>query len=273
MIVDAAAEGVTVTALDVARHHPKRRVGRAAWRDGRRRPGASWRGQQGPDGVPNPRIGRGGRRQLGDAGDGRRVRQGARAVRPHHRYLPGRQAPRRQHARQRRGDHRGHLGRSARRRPRQRLVRRRGRRIPCDPYPDLQRAEQHSVARRYRLHVGARRPPLPAPGPHTLGDDGGRYRPAARCGRGPAQRPGARRVVHAALRGGGSTAARRARPSQASARCPRTNSATSSSTPATWCRIGPSPGAGPRTCSSSWSSRRSSPASTGPTWGSRAGWR
>ncbi len=56
-------------------------------------------------------------------------------------------------------------------------------------------------------------------------------------------------------------------------RCPRTSSATSSSTRATWCRIGPSRGAGPPTCSSSWSSRRSSPASNGPTWASRAGWR
>ena len=34
--------------------------------------------------------------------------------------------------------------------------------------------------------------------------------------------------------------------------CPRTSSATSSSTPATWCRTGRSRGAAPRMCSSSW---------------------
>ena len=57
----------------------------------------------------------------------------------------------------------------------------------------------------------------------------------------------------------------------AARRCPPTSSATSWSTPATWCRTGPSRGAAPRTCSSSWSSRRSSAASSGPTWASPAG--
>ena len=54
--------------------------------------------------------------------------------------------------------------------------------------------------------------------------------------------------------------------------CPRTSSAISSSTPAIWCRTGRNRGAALPTCSSSWSSRRSSPASNGRTWASPAGW-
>ncbi len=79
-----------------------------------------------------------------------------------------------------------------------------------------------------------------------------------------------------------STGTRPARPSPHFAACPPTSSVTSSSTPATWCRTGPSRGAAPRTCSSSWSSRRSSVGgrserpgnqnrSSGPTWGSPDG--
>ena len=49
--------------------------------------------------------------------------------------------------------------------------------------------------------------------------------------------------------------------------CPRTSSATSSSTPDIWCRTGRSRGAGRPTCSSSWSSRKSSPTSSGPDMG------
>ena len=145
--------------------------------------------------------------------------------------------------------------------------------VPRDPHADLQRAEQHSAARRHRVHLGARRPPVPAPGPHAGGADGRRRRPAARRRGGPAQRSGARRIVHAAHRGRAvpqpGPRGRRA----ACGRCPRTSSATSSSTPAIWCRTGRNRGAALPTCSSSWSSRRSSPASSGRTWASPAGWR
>ena len=77
-------------------------------------------------------------------------------------------------------------------------------------------------------------------------------RSAARHRRGSAQRPGARRLVHAAR---GSRAVPRAGARgrrHAARRCPPTSSATSWSTPATWCRTGPSRGAAPRTSSSSW---------------------
>ena len=67
VVVDADADGVTVTAAGVAGHHPQRRVGRTARRGGRRGPGAARRRAQGADGVPDPGVGRGGRRQLGDA--------------------------------------------------------------------------------------------------------------------------------------------------------------------------------------------------------------
>ena len=63
------------------------------------------------------------------------------------------------------------------------------------------------------------------------------------------------------------------RPSRRCGRCPRTSSATSSSTPDIWSRTGRNRGAGPPTCSSSWSSRRNSPTSSGRTWASPDGWR
>ena len=165
VIVDARGRRCHGHGAGLAGHHPQRRVGRAARRDGRRGPGASRRRAQGADRVPDPGVGRGGRRQLGSPGDGRRIRQGARAVRPDHRHLPGRQAPCRQHARQRRGDHRGHLGRGARRRSGQRVVRRRGGRVARHPHADLQRAEQHSAARRYRRSPGSTTPTSTCAGP------------------------------------------------------------------------------------------------------------
>ena len=185
VVVDAAADGVTVTALDVAGHHPQRRLGGAARRDGAPRTGCcAARRARARTVFRILAVRRGGRRQLGQPGDGRRVRQGARAVRPDDRHLPGGQAPRRQHARRRRADHRGHLGCRPRRRSGQRMVRRRGRRVARHPHAGFQRAEQHSAARRYRVHLGARRTPLPAPGPHAGGADGRRRRPTARRRRG-----------------------------------------------------------------------------------------
>ena len=98
---------------------------------------------------------------------GRRVRQGPRAVRPPDRHVPGGQAPLRQHARgHRAGDRRG-VGRGPGRRRRRRPVLATPRRWPrplAVPAADLLRQPQHPGARRHRLHLGARRPPLPAPG-------------------------------------------------------------------------------------------------------------
>ena len=93
------------------------------------------------------------------------VRQGARAVRPHHRLLPGDQAPLRRDARGRRVGDRGRLGR--RRRPRRRpeqfaIAAAVAGAVALDAAVD-DRAGRHPGARRHRLHVGARRPPLPAP--------------------------------------------------------------------------------------------------------------
>ena len=64
----------------------------------------------GRPGPPHHR-GRGGRHRHRVHRAGRRLRQGARAVRPAHRHLPGRQAPLRQHARRRRARHGARVGR------------------------------------------------------------------------------------------------------------------------------------------------------------------
>ncbi len=207
------------------------------------------------------------------AGDGSGVRQGSRAVRQDHRHLPGRQAPRRQHARRRRTDHRRDVGCRARRRSRQRLVRCRGRGVTRHPCAGLQRAEQHSAARWHRLHLGARRTSLPSPGSHAGRTDGRRRRPAV--GRRGGRSAAARRTVPRSRcrRRPTSIADRPPRPSTRSARCPRTSSATSSSTPAIWSRTGRSRGAARPMCSSNWSSRRSSPTSSARTWASPVGWR
>ena len=123
---------------------------------------------------------------------GRRLRQGAGAVRPAHRHLPSRQAPLRQHARGLRAGDRNRVGRrpggGRGGRPASLPGRRHGgharsvggRRV---------RAAQHPGARRHRLHLGARRPPVPPPGDRTRG--GGRcarrrtghHRPGARWAR------------------------------------------------------------------------------------------
>ncbi len=165
VIVDAAADGVTITALDSL--DTTRSVGSVALRGVTVAEDRVLRGRrtQGPHGVPDPGVGRGGRRQLGGPGHGRRVRQGARAVRPDHRHLPGRQTPCRQHAGERRGDHRGHLGRGARRRPGQCVVPRRGGRRARHPHAGLQRAVQHSAARRHRATPGSTTPTCTCGGP------------------------------------------------------------------------------------------------------------
>ena len=83
------------------------------------------------------------------------------------RHVPGGQAPLRQHARRHRAGDRGGVGRRPRRRPRRRPVRatpRRSAATLAGPGRRPVRQPQHPGARRHRLHVGARRPPLPAPG-------------------------------------------------------------------------------------------------------------
>ncbi len=102
----------------------------------------------------------------------RRLCQGAPAIRPHHRDLPGGQAPLREHAGRRRVGDRRRVGRLARR------VRGRGA-VPADRRglgrrPGLsrlcaQRRAQHPGARRHRLHLGARRAPAPASGARDAG--------------------------------------------------------------------------------------------------------
>ena len=112
-------------------------------------------------------VRRGRRHRPGVHRAGRRVRQGARAVRPADRHVPGGQAPLRQHARGHRAGHRGGVGRRPGRRDRRRPVRVHRRRSPptlAVPGRRPVRQPQHPGARRHRLHVGARRPPLPAAG-------------------------------------------------------------------------------------------------------------
>ena len=95
------------------RPDPAHRPGDARRCAGRGDPrGAAGAGRPGPP----PRGRRGHRRRHRVHRAGRRLRQGARAVRPAHRHVPGRQAPLRQHARRLRAGHRGRVGRRPRRR-------------------------------------------------------------------------------------------------------------------------------------------------------------
>ncbi len=139
-----------------------------------------WPGGLGPGhrAGANPRAGRGaGRDRAGGRGrrdhplvaaDRRRLRQGPRAVRQADRQLPGDKTPLRRNAVPRRA------GRSGRRRRRPRG--RRGRPGPVLPRGGPgrghrhhrgqgQRQGLHPGARRHRLHLGTRRPPVPAPCP------------------------------------------------------------------------------------------------------------
>ena len=98
--------------------------------------------------------------------DRRRVRPHPPSVRPAHRLIPGDQAPVRGNAVPRRAGQRAGLGRgpgSGRRAGRASAGRsRRG--GPGAGYGRGERQGLHSGPRRDRLHLGARRPPVPAPG-------------------------------------------------------------------------------------------------------------
>ena len=115
------------------------------------------------------------------------LRRRARAVRPADRPVPGREAPVRRHALRPRAGPGGHVGRGpggsdadagrARRRGGGRPRARRGLRL---------RQGLHPGARRHRVHVGARRPPLPEAGGRkppacsAVPDRGGRRWPPSR---------------------------------------------------------------------------------------------
>ena len=95
-----------------------------------------------------------------------RVREGPRAVRPPDRPVPRREASLRRHAGAHRAGARGRVGRGACRprggQRRERGDRRRGRARVGGRVPERQGL--HPDARRHRVHVGARRAHLPAPG-------------------------------------------------------------------------------------------------------------
>ena len=94
-------------ATPAARHRPHPAVRRS------RQSAAGRAARPGPPHVRHPGRRRGRRRRALVPGDGGRVRQGARAVRPADRRVPGGQAPVRRDARDRRGGHRRGLGRRA----------------------------------------------------------------------------------------------------------------------------------------------------------------
>ncbi len=168
--------------LPPVRHGPGRPAARRRRRRTRadRRPPASHR--------PDPRRGRGrGGRALVPR-HRRRVRRRPRAVRPEDRGLPGGQAPVRGDARDRRVGDRGRLGRGVRCLRRRRAVGLRRRAWPGWS-PSTARsggAVLHPGPRWDRLHLRARRPPLPAARPHPAEPAG----PGRR--RSPARSPGAR---------------------------------------------------------------------------------
>ena len=182
---------------------------------------------------PGPRdpVGRGRRHRPRVHRAGRRVRQGADAVRPGHRDVPGGEAPLRQHGRRHRaGDRLRRVGRRPRRVDRRRPahLRRRGRRHPRRTGRRPVRQPQHPGARRHRLHLGARRPPLHAPGHGDRGDHrrraGGR-RPhvdlTRRASPGQGHRPARPRPSRSATRSRPSPRASRGCPPRTSARADR----------------------------------------------------
>ena len=135
----------------------------------RRTGGAGRAARPGPPYDGHPRRRRGVRRRALVPGDRGRLRQGARAVRPEDRRLPGGQAPVRGDARDlpRRSPPRP--GTSPARAPEtdeRRAVGLRRRRRRGDLLRRGRRGRQvvHPGARRHRLHLRARRAPLPAPG-------------------------------------------------------------------------------------------------------------
>ena len=155
--------------------HARRRRGRGAHRRrlGARRPG------------PHDRRRRGGRRRTRVHRDGCRVREAAPPVRPADRHVPGRQAPLRQHARGHRAGHRRRVGRRPGRREgwRSAAPHRGDRRHARGAGGRPRRQPEHPGPRRHRVHLRARRPPLPAPG------HGDRGLPRPRAGREGRHRP------------------------------------------------------------------------------------
>ncbi len=201
---------------------PVRHRGRG--RPHRRRRPARPRHRAGAPGARHLRRGGGRRRRAVVPRDGRRVRQGAGAVRQADRRLPGHQAPVRRDARDGRVGHRRGLGRrlgGVRRRRAARPVALRRRRRPGHRVRRRGRGRQvlHPGARWHRVHLRARRAPLPATGPRAAGArrrPGGRRRAAhrGRGGRRPARgrgRPRGPRRGRARRRPGRRRAGRRGR--------------------------------------------------------------
>ena len=174
-MLDASAATVTpLKSLDLTRGWP-----RSSWTRWPYRPSGSWTGsgprRARPGRGPARRRGRG-RRRRGAWTPRRELRQGARAVRPADRAVPGRQAQVRPDARR--------AGAGPRRRcgtppapptsaePEDAAAARRRVRRPWSlPTPPCVRQGRDPDPRRHRLHLGARRPPLLPP----------RARPCARC--------------------------------------------------------------------------------------------
>ncbi len=133
----------------------------------------------------------------------------------------------REHVGQCGGGDGGGVGRGPQRRFGQCVVRRRGGSGASDPRADLQRGVQHSAARGCRVHLGARRAPVPAPGAHIGGVMADGADPLVEVVE--AQRSG---LAHGAsftlpARGGGATAPRPGKLSGGSVRCRPISSATS----------------------------------------------
>ncbi len=128
--------------------------------------------------APRRRVRRGGgvvRRHRG------RARARARAVRPADRSVPGGEAPVRRHAVRPRAGPGGHLGRGAgHRRDATRRPSPPRSPGPSPPRPPTARQGLHPGARRHRLHLGARRPPLPEAGDRDAPADRRRWALAGR---------------------------------------------------------------------------------------------
>ena len=265
----------------------RRRAGQRAVHGHRRPAGARpdpARGHRGRgDGHPDP--GRGGRRAAARPHPGRRrgrrasagacldmavrLRQAARAVRPHGRHVPGRQAPLRQPAARRRAGHRGRLGRPARHAGHARGRAGGGRRGgPRRARGRARGGDGHPAARRHRLHLGARLPPLPAPAPSRS--------PRSWTARATPRRDTARLVRPGVARTPTSTCPEEAERYRAEARAfvatldgldARGPPRAPGRVRATSCRTGRRRGAATRPPPSSSSSSRSCAASTCPTCG------
>src|SRR5216117_936448 len=152
-----SARSSTTTA---AQHRSDAAPGRRALRRDRRRAARRRRGGVARAGDP-ARCRRGARRGRAHARGLGRVRQGAAAVRPADRLLPGGEAPLRQHGRARRGGTLAHhlRGGRARRGRGGRAPPRRRRQGARDGRRARQRGRQRPEARRHGLHLGGGRAP------------------------------------------------------------------------------------------------------------------